>query len=261
MSSQIPPPGWLEDFLSQFLQDTHNNSFYVFHHHKALFNLFSEVCEIYEIVGDHITKPEGQDELAALLFFNMARSSYYASLRIISGGQLPETYVLLRQCLENSLMGFYFYHELQRPEGYDRFKLWLSRNESEENKKKVRNTFTSGELKKRLKEREQELGEIVNSLYEITIDSGAHPNESALTSNLRFSKEDQRRMMHQSWVIDFEKQWVPFLKCVKIVIEMGISSLCIFQSIFKEKFKLLGVSDKIEGLKRKYPNILKQNQK
>ncbi|MGP0565212.1 MULTISPECIES: hypothetical protein [unclassified Nitrospina] len=257
-----PPPGWSKDFLTKFLGDTHNNSYYVFHHHKEIFQLFSESCEIFEVVEGCISKPSSYEELVPALFFNMARSSYYSSIKILVGGQLPETYALLRQCIENSLVGFYFFVEIQNNEedGIEKFKFWLSRHESEENRKKIRNTFTLGSLKNRLKEQDGELGEIVSRLYEITIDSGAHPNELALLSGLRFSVNEQIGMIHQTFVIDFEKQWVHFLNCAKILLEVGIASLNIFQLTSEHNFEISGIANRIKGFKGKYGKILKRHQ-
>ena len=79
-----------------------------------------------------------------------------------------------------------------------------------------------------------------------TIDYGAHPNELALTSLLKRSDEGD--------VVKFNLNYLSgdssaFRLSIKTTAEVGLCSLYIFKNVYNDRFKILGVTDKLEKLK------------
>jgi len=261
------PPHWAEDKLSEYFELTHRNSFHIFAHHKEVYKLFEHLNQIFSEIVKYVDPPRELGEVPAILFFTMARSSYMVAVKLAFGGQLPESYAVLRQCLENSLIAFFIFKEIDKTGEIDVFELWLKRNDSQENKNKVRNKFGFKKLIKFLGENgNKKIGEVVTQLYEATIERGAHVNESALTQNLRVIKEEPRKSKFKlSYVTNIKEMPEAYSVCLKSIAEIGLASLSIFELIFKEKFKLvdisfsnLNVSETIKYFKKNYGNILRK---
>ena len=91
-------------------------------------------------------------------------------------GQVTESYMVLRGCLENSLYGL---HISNNP---DTREVWLRRHDNERCKRKCKIEFSVGNVFKTLNSRDINIHRIAKDLYETTIDYGAHPNEIGLLS-------------------------------------------------------------------------------
>jgi len=88
---------------------------------------------------------------------------------------------------------------------------------------------------------------IAKDLYEMTIDYGAHPNEYAFMSLMSQSKDEQK--------VDFKMYYLigdssPFRLCLKNSARIGVCSLYIFKLIYRHRFDILRISDKLEKLKK-----------
>jgi len=119
-----------------------------------------------------------------LFFFLKAHSSFLAAIGLAIGTQIPEAYMVLRGVVENSLYGLYIHKKPELAE------IWLSRHESEANKKALKEKFKIGDMLSLLETTDSKLGKISRSLYERTIDYGAHPNERSLSSMLKQNKKE-----------------------------------------------------------------------
>jgi hypothetical protein len=110
-------------------------------------------------------------------------SCYFGAVRLSCSGQMSETWALLRACLENSLYAFYI---AQNPELAE---VWMKRHDSAKRKKKCKTVFAVGAIWKALEKKSWSVAEEAKSLYETSIDFGAHPNERSVIPNLQ-EKED-----------------------------------------------------------------------
>jgi len=124
-----------QDKLSAFIDGARRNTFATFANLRGIYTLLEEINEAFFKFNENLLNPS--DPFAA--FFSLkAHSSYLGSVRLSTSGQLPEAYMVLRGCLENSLYGFYFH---RKPESG---KTWLRRHEDEESRRRVRDEFKAG---------------------------------------------------------------------------------------------------------------------
>jgi hypothetical protein len=232
------PKNWGQDKLSNFIETAQQNTFATFANLKDVFRLFEGIDESFRRIIDNIDN--ARDWFPAF-FLLRAHSSYLGAVRLSTSGQLPEAYMILRGCLENSLYGFYLF---KKPKSVE---VWLNRHDDEVAKKKVRIEFKIGPMFKLLSSNDSKLGTVASKLYESTIDYGAHPNAWALLTNLSKKKDDDS--------IKFELNYLtgksPALAlCLKTNAQVGVCSLMVFKLVFKERFDLLGISDILQKLGR-----------
>jgi hypothetical protein len=98
-------------------------------------------------------------------------------------GQVAESFSISRTCIEYAL---YAFHMEKNP---DSRKIWINRHDDEAAKKVCRQEFTYRKIITTLQLAEKNLSNITSQLYDRTIDYGGHPNERAVTSALKISKD------------------------------------------------------------------------
>jgi hypothetical protein len=89
-------------------------------------------------------------------------------------------------------------------------------------------------------------------LYDLTIDYGAHPNELALTSLLRKTEE--------KGMVEFDLNYLSadslaFRLAMKIAAEVGLCSLYIFKNVYRERFSILQVDEKLDMLRTRLKKL------
>lgn len=104
------------------------------------------------------------------VFAGMSHAAYLSAAQLGTSGQLPTLYMAARGCVETAITGFYL---SQHPELRH---VWFDRHDSEDAKKKARDTFSPTKMKKALKQVNPAAGNQWENFYEASIDYGAHPN-------------------------------------------------------------------------------------
>jgi hypothetical protein len=234
----LVPTRWGDDSLSEFIENAIQNCFATFSNLRPQYLLLAEIDKVFRSIQENLNHTQ---EWFPAFFLLRAHSAYLGSARLGLSGQVPEAYMVLRGCLENSLYGLYLSHNPASQE------TWLRRHDDEESKKQVRNKFAVGALMRFLESLDPKSHKVVSLLYELTIDFGAHPNERALTSTLQQSE------MQDS--IRFDLIYLtgntPLLHmCLKNTGQIGICSLDIFRNVFKERYDLLGVTGRLDKLRK-----------
>jgi hypothetical protein len=87
----------------------------------------------------------------------------------------------------------------------------------------------------------------VHTIYERCIDFGGHPNERALTQMLTVDKGAEG--------VRFEVRYLTarsdaIAVALKTASQSGVFALRVFQHVLKERFALLGVSQRLDNLQR-----------
>jgi hypothetical protein len=151
--------------------------------------------------------------------------------------------MVLRGCLENALYGFFLHEHPTLAE------VWLARHDDESSKKRVKQQFKIGRMLDVLDAKDTATGRIVRELYARAIDWGAHPNERALTQNLRMTKETSATKFERNYLTGNG----PALQlCLRTTAQVGISVLCLYQLVLPERFALLGLSGELRRLARNF---------
>ena len=232
------PPKWGEDPLSQFIKDAWHNTYATFVNLKPEFLRLMAIHSAYQkIIQNLINTPEW----FAGFFLMRAHSAYLAGARLSLSGQVNEAYMVLRGCIENSLYGL---HISDNP---DTREVWLCRDDDEDCKRKSKNEFTAKNVFNSLKSKDEKIHLIAKELYETTIDYGAHPNELGLLSMMR-TTQDQHKI---DFMVDYlTGNSTPLRLSMKMTARVGVFSLFIFKLVFKERFDILGISNRLEKLKQ-----------
>jgi hypothetical protein len=235
---QTPPSNWGADGLSKFIDLAQHNSFASFVNFRAQYQRLEDINQFYHTVIDYLTNTP---ELVAGLFLLRSHSAFLGAARLSLSGQIPEAFMVLRACLENGLYGLYI---SRRPTSAE---IWLRRHESDSAKSRVRREFSGPNLWRVLENENRNIYETANGLYERTIDYGAHPNERALMTTLNLQHGPEAVSFEVNYLIDD----VPnLLMCLKTDAQVGVCTLDIFRCVFKERFDLLGLTEKLSRLKK-----------
>lgn len=234
-----PPLNWGADEVSNFLEVAQRNAFGSFVQLRAPFAKLIAIDTFYRRLIDNLNHSR---EWFAAFFVLRAHSSFLAASRLAISGQLPEAYMVLRGTLENALYGFYI---AMRPELRE---TWLRRHDDAASMHAVKQEFRIRLIFDRLALANARIGDVAKTLYDRTIDSGAHPNEQALMQVLN--------MQRGAGQIRFEVRYLTpgvapaFGACFKTTAQVGVCVLDIFRIVFHERFEILGLTQELDKLKR-----------
>lgn len=238
-TTSYKPVDWGGDVLTDFLQTAENNSVARFANRPEDFALLAEIDAIFRLVVDSL---DNTPEWFEAFFLLRSHSAYLATVRLAASGQATESYATSRQCLEFALYGFYLFRHknLQKD--------WLSRTESEAARDKVRRIFKTKDMFAQLNADDPKHGKAAKALYERTIDYGAHPNEQAITTTMKFVHEDKKRIMQALYMHGDDNQTQV---ASKTTAQVSVTSICIFRNVFKHRYDIIGVTDKLDTIKKK----------
>lgn len=233
-----PPPNWDTDEISKFIEAARVNEF------ATYANLKDEIHRLLDIDNAYRKAIEGLNhtkEWFSGFFLLRAHSNFLAACRLSWSGQIPESYAVLRSCLENALYGLYL---ARNPESRV---IWLRRHDSDADKKKVRDEFKIGTFLGLAKQVDPSEGEVAAALYERTIDYGAHPNERALMQSLQI-KEEADIVEFKTIYLDKDSEQLRLL--LKTLTQVGVCTLSLFRITYRERFDILGVTAVLDHIKK-----------
>jgi hypothetical protein len=156
----------LETTVPGFVERAYSESINTINAHAEQYNFIERVNELFIEV---INLP-ALDNKFIRVFAGMSHAAYLSVALLGTSGQLPTLYMAARGCVETAITGFYL---SQHPELRH---VWFNRHDSEEAKKKTRETFSPSKMKKELKHVSPAAGNQWDNFYEACIDYGAHPN-------------------------------------------------------------------------------------
>jgi hypothetical protein len=230
------PPDWDRDALSEFIETARHNTFATFVNLLREYSVLKNIHELYKYAIDNLINTP---EWFAAFFLLRAHSAYLGGVRLAISGQCAETYMVLRGCIEAAIYGLYLSRNKNSQE------TWLSRHNNEESLKRVKKEFKIVNLFNFLKTVDPKNYNTATLLYERTIDYGAHPNELALTSLLK--KTDEGDMI--KFNLNYLSGYTPaFHLSLKTTAQVGLCSLYIFKNVYSDRFKILGLSEKLDKL-------------
>jgi hypothetical protein len=233
-----PPPGWGNDDLTKFLDDVRGNMFATFFNLKTEYGRLSAIDVAFRTASANLD--ESPDWFAAF-FLWQAHSSFLGAVQLILSGQVSETYACLRQTLENTLYGFYI---SKKPASRE---IWLRRHDSDDARQKVKTEFIIRNLLDTLTASDSQEGKIAKTLYDETIDYGAHPNERGLMQKFEMRREEEKTQFNVKSVVKGDAP--ASLLALQRSAQVGVFSLGIFGFIYPEQFALRRLTDTIQRLK------------
>jgi len=251
--SQMLPSDWGKDPVSDYIEHANRNTHATFSNLRGVFKHLAEIGKVFNALSKNLNFVQTP---MAPAFVIRTYSLYLAAVRLSTSGQIPETYIVLRACLENSLYAHYIHAhpKLAVP--------WLNREVDQPSKKVVRDEFAAGRVLKCLEQADAETGKIARALYERTITYGAHPNPYSILSQTRISEDGPTVTESLGYL---ECGTPPHVMCMKTCAEVGLCCLHVFNRVFPERFKILGLWESVLQLRDprhfgQYKKALKQCQ-
>jgi hypothetical protein len=232
-----PPTGWGEDPLSDFVTRALNNIFATQDQRPEDYGRLVEIDRVFRTLLENLNHT---DEWFAGFFVLQSHSAFLGAARLAMSGQLSETYVLLRSCLEHALYGLY----LSAHPG--QVSTWLERHKDEASRKKARRHFEMRVLFEHLRAVDPRRYETVKLLYERTIDYGAHPNPRALFSALEQEEAEGTIHFQRLYLVGDDE---PLHLCLKSTAQVGVGSLEVFRNIYRTRYELVGIEPRLGELR------------
>ncbi|WP_286730979.1 MULTISPECIES: hypothetical protein [unclassified Thiomonas] len=232
-----PPPNWEANEISKFFDAARTNEFATFANKTGEVARLSEIDLGYRKAIDGVNH---SPDWFAGFFLLRAHSNYLAACRLSWSAQIPESYALLRSCLENALYGLYL---AKHPESRE---TWLRRQDDAAAKRKVKDEFKIGTMLNLAAAVDATEGAVAKLLYEQTIDSGAHPNELALMQTLQINKSADRIAFKSNYL---DKDSGALSAALKTTAQVGVCALSLFRVIYPGRFNIMGVTDLLRRVK------------
>jgi hypothetical protein len=236
MPSQ-PPTNWGNDEISKFIDVSRNNEYATFANCHGEIRRFIDLDAWYRKAIDGLNH---SNDWFAGFFLWRSHSNFLAACRMSWSGQIPECYAMLRSCLENALYGLYL---ARNPNSRE---TWLRRHDSDAHRRKVKDEFKIRTMLELARSIDTNEGNVAELLYDRTIDYGAHPNEQALMQVLQINEKVQDVEFK---MIYLEGDSIRLRLALKTTAQVGVCSLSLFRSIYKERFDILGVTAAIDHIK------------
>jgi hypothetical protein len=172
-----------------------------------------------------------------LLLVIRTHSAFRAAASLAFSGAVPESMAALRLCLETA--GYASMMQGNEPLSI----IWLQRGENEETKQAARNAFRHSDVRTILEQRNGMIAGIYQNLYEYLIEGGAHPNERGFIESLQVDDlEDGGARLTQIYLQDDPEI---LERGTRAVGKIGVCALMIFEMMYPDEFRELGISNKI----------------
>ncbi len=158
-----PPPGWGDDKLTDFHTQAIRNSFasYVQMRHPAVQTLI-DIDALFHKAGENLRNPP--DFLGAMLLLR-SHSAYRAATRLAMSGEAPETFPLLRACLEYALYAVHINRHPPQGENPGHGEIWVRRHDNDDALRRARRTFQHVAVMDTLRAADARLADQITALY------------------------------------------------------------------------------------------------
>ena len=180
LNEVLDKKGWKKDVLSQHIEAAFCNIGTTYLNLKSHLDLMIKATEIFENIIEEFSVSDLKEAITKGLFYR-SYSCFFGASRMVCSGQLTETWILARACIENMLYSFYFANDASTID------VWINRHKDPQVLKKCKRLFLMTNIWNILKEKSPLTEQSIRKHYDMTIDWGAHPNERSLFPNMEAS--------------------------------------------------------------------------
>lgn len=237
-----PPEHWGKDRLTDFFDTVFQNGFAAFQRRSEFIAKAREIDTLFEEMLDETkSNPSIGQANARIVFMVPSHRAFRTAALLAMTGLLAESAMVARGCLENALYAFYLAGNT------DKIELWFSRHEDDEHVrreklKEIKKVFKPSDFMNGLAAEDSENGAAARKLYDSLIDMGAHPNMMALYAATEFNDVgDGKRLDFHYCSVNNMAQDVS----LRVSLQVGVCALKIFERIWKLRFEISGLSEKI----------------
>lgn len=222
MTGTDAPIDWGRDSLTDFFDCARRNGYASFIKRRNLFKALLEVDAIFRAVNmnDHpLVYP-------ALMLLK-GHSAFLTATELALTTRASESYAICRSVLESALYAFFMRSNPAL------IKVWASRHESPEARAAVRKKFQWIDILKTFKSKNQQWGERIETLYDESIDWGAHPNERSVHGSLDVSEQEDAVNFN---IVYLSANQELLSACTLHVVRVGVALLNVQKAVFPDRF-------------------------
>lgn len=232
------PGSWGEDEITRYIEIAIHNIVATTQAHGPAFPQLRDVDGVFRALKD--TPIEGQMILEGILLLR-SHSAFLGASMLVMGGQATESFMVQRGVLENALYALHIHHSDVAADS------WVNRHRSDRDTLLARGEFSHKRVLGTVQRVDPNNAAVAARLYQRTIDFGAHPNERAATSCMQMIEENGRIRVQQSYLAGGT---LPQQHALKTCVQIGVCSLYIFRRVFRERFDILGLTNRLDRLRR-----------
>lgn len=231
------PYGWAEDNLSRYMETAARNRFATFANKKEWFQRLADIDAAFERICAGWRNPP---DIEAAWLVLRSHAAFRAACEHSMAGQLMDAHALLRNCLEAAAYGLYMRGNRERAA------IWMSRQRSDADRRKTKATFTIGAIKETIRATDAAMATVFDTLYQRTIDFGAHPNDQGVLGSLELT-ELPEGMRHD--FLYLQGDGTNFDLALKTSAQVGVCALELGSLAFPDTFSSTGVKLKLPHLR------------
>lgn len=231
------PPGWGEDALTRYFDLSRSNTFASFVLTGERYRKLAGVASALDLVRHNLHDPE---DFNAPFFFFKAHASFLQAANLAMAGSTAESFMVMRGALESALYGLYV---SRNPAS---MAVWMARHDGAPEMKAVRSTFVVANLWKCLAAIDPTLRAAAEALYDKTIDHGAHPNVASMSLATNVVRQEHKTQFTLAYLTGDP---LVIQGAMKSVAQVGVVVLDVFQHVFNERFKRLGITTRLPELR------------
>lgn len=233
-----PPPGWADDELSKYFENVHRNQWATFHQQPSDYASHQRVDVWINRLTSGLINPI--HHYSAFLILR-AHLLFRTASMLAAAGDFYGSMPVQRSCAETAM------YAVVLAKNKDAEQIWIEREDSPESKQKTKNFFAHAKIKSTLRSIDQDLEAVYDTIYQRTIDYGAHPNSSGIFANTVLEECDGNTHVKQ---VGLHTRGTEFDFGLKSVVQVGVLLIRACDLIWPERVQLLGLSDEMWSLRK-----------
>ena len=238
-----PPLQWGRTRVTDYFESARSNGIATYVNNRTWFEKLERIDALFRTAIDNL---HNSPKILPAWLLMRTHAGYLAAFQLSVCGQVTESYIIMRNCIESCL---YAFHADTKSEAA---LVWINRNDSESAKKDSKREFQFSTVLSTLETVDSKQAAIVEVLYDRLIDFGGHPNAYSILTNLKLAIDPNK--------VDFKLLYTNAGSesqnlALKTLGQVGLTCLYIFKRIWKERFDITGLSDRIERERSKAPPL------
>ncbi len=232
------PENWANDNITSYIDSAISNIVATTQADNPAYPIISEIEDNFKTIVQNLINTNSVLEAVLLM---RAHSAFLAGSMLAMGGQATESFMVFRGVLENALYALHIFNNEAAGD------IWLNRHQDDESLINSRYYFSYGKVSQTIRAENLAIAEVSEMLYRRSIDFGAHPNERASSSAMQIIEEEGKKTIKQNYLAGGSE---PQIHALKTGAQIGVCTLEIFRIIFRHRFDILGLTERVDALKQ-----------
>lgn len=231
--------------LDRFLDVVHTNQLGNRARFPDQYRIIQRVDYCFVTAGQHLSY---QKPVLVGPLFLRSQYAFKTAAGMTVAGQIAESFVTMRPCLEYADYALAIFADPRLEDTPSRDEVFVNRNVDDVSLKAQKAEFQVGKIRGIIAIFDQNLAENFTLSYERSTGYGGHPNPYGLLTGINMeTKGEQLTTITTLALIDDP---IITMFAMKSATQVGLTSLFIFQHIFREKFELLGIRAEMDAFRK-----------